>query len=199
MKKDYITQIMELAKTQHVLRPKDLTDNGIPRKYIYAVVKKGYLEKRSRGIYTLSDADVVIDSIVEAGIRAPQGVVCLLSALEYHQMTTQVPSMVWMAIGKGAETPRINYPPIRFVRFSGEAFTEGVVTFKKEGVTVNVYSPAKTIADCFKYRNRIGLDVAIEALKDCLQQKKCSVDEIWKYATIDRVTKVIRPYLEAVV
>lgn len=199
MKKDYVSQIITIASTQRILRPRDLEKHGIPRKYIYAATEKGYLEKRGRGIYVLPDSDVLSDSLVEASIKVPRGVVCLISALEYHQMTTQAPHLVWMAIGRKVEMPRVKYPPMRFVRFSERALTAGIEKHERNGVSIKVYSPAKTIADCFKYRNKIGLDVAIDALKDCLRQKKCSVDEIWKYATIDRVTNVIKPYLEAIV
>jgi predicted transcriptional regulator of viral defense system len=128
----------------------------------------------------------------------PSGVVCLLSALRLHGLTTQAPFEVWMALDTKAWLPKVDHPPLRFVRFSGAALREGVQRKKIEGVEVRFYSPAKTVADCFKYRNKIGLDVALEALRECRRQKRATADELWHFARVCRVANVMRPYMEAV-
>ena len=128
----------------------------------------------------------------------PSGVVCLLSALRFHELTTQTPYQVWVALDRKSRKPRVDLP-VRIVRFSGEVLNQGYDVQRIEQVPVKIYSPAKTVADCFRYRNKIGLDVAIEALKDVLRERKASVDDLWRYAKICRVANVMRPYLEAVV
>lgn len=132
-----------------------------------------------------------------AGARIPRGTVCLLSALRFHGMTTQLPRQVWMAIEHRAAAPRLDTPPLRVIRLTGQSLDAGVEKHSIEGVPVRIYSPAKTVADCFKFRNKIGLDIAIEALRDYLRLKKGTVDDLWLFAKIDRVAKVIQPYLEA--
>lgn len=129
----------------------------------------------------------------------PKGVVCLLSALRFHELTTQAPFEVWLAIGEKAWRPRIEYPPLRIMRFSPTTLSAGVEEHQIEGVAVQVYPPAKTVADCFKYRNKIGLDIAIEALRECWRSRRCTVDDLWHYAGICRVQNVMRPYLESIV
>ena len=129
--------------------------------------------------------------------RVPKGVVCLLSALRFHELTTQSPFEVWLAIGEKDWRPRIEYPSLRFVRFSPTTLTAGVVEHQIEGVPVRMFTPAKTVADCFKYRNKIGLDVAIESLRECLRSQRCTMDDLWHYAKICRVQNVMRPYLES--
>jgi len=148
-------------------------------------------------MYELPNADVTENhSLAEACRRVPHGVICLLSALRFHDLTTQSPFQVWMAIDYKARQPRMDGLQLRVVRFSGKALTSGVEEHMIEGVEVKVYCPAKTVADCFKYRNKIGLDVAIEALRDCKQQRLCTNDDLWQYAKVCRMTKVMRPYLE---
>ena len=137
--------------------------------------------------------------MAEACKRSPNGVICLLSALRFHKITTQAPFEIWIALKGTAWHPKIDRPRIRFVRFSGPAFDTGIERHKIEGVSVKVYNPAKTVADCFKYRNKIGLDVAIEALRECRSEGKCSNDELWEYAKVCRVSRVIKPYMEAMV
>jgi predicted transcriptional regulator of viral defense system len=138
-------------------------------------------------------------SLAEAAKRAPDGVVCLLSALRFHELTTQAPFEVWLAIPAAARTPKSNSLPLRIVRFSGNALTEGVEEHLVEGVPVRVYSPAKTVADCFKFRNKIGLDVALEALRETWRARRATMDELWRYAEVCRVGKVMRPYLESLI
>ncbi len=136
-------------------------------------------------------------SYAEVTKRVPQATVCLLSALVFHEITTQSPASVWIALSKGARTPALASPSLRIVRLSGLSLTTGIVNHQIDGVPVRVYSAAKTVADCFKFRNKIGLDIAIEALKDCLHQKRASINEIYRYAKVCRVSNVIRPYMEA--
>ncbi len=191
-------QILELAKQIGVLQVRDLTSRGIHPEYLRRLWKKGLLIRTGRGLYISADAEISIHhGLAQASKRVPHGVVCLLSALQYHELGTQSPFEVWIALDRRAARPRIDFPPLRIMRFSGEALTEGIEEHSIEGIRVRLYNPAKTVADCFKYRNKIGLDVALEALKDCREQKKCSNDEFWHFAKICRVANVMRPYLEA--
>jgi predicted transcriptional regulator of viral defense system len=181
-----------------VVRAKDLVARGVPRITLTRLVRAGDLERVGRGLYRLPGADIAEHhGLVEASRRIPHGVVCLLSALRFHELTTQQPFEVWMAIDRKARRPRVDYPPIRIVRFNDRALIEGVEEHEIEGVPVPITSPARTVADCFKYRNKIGLDVAIEALRDYRRQRRGTVDELWEAAEVARVRTVIRPYLEA--
>jgi predicted transcriptional regulator of viral defense system len=183
---------------QGMLRPRDLAAAGIPRQQLSRLVDQGAVLRVARGIYIAAGADLSAHhSLAEACKRVPSGVICLLSALAFHEIGTQVPHEVWMAIDRKARLPRAAYPPIHFVRFSGPALAEGVTEQIIEGVPVRVYEPAKTVIDCFRYRNKIGLDVALEALRDCRRQRRCTNDDLWRYAQLCRVSKAIRPYLEA--
>ena len=156
--------------------------------------------REGRGLYSLPDADVTVHhGLAQASKSIPKGVICLLSALRFHEIGTQAPHEVWMAIDRRAARPRVKHPRMRIVRFSGKALTEGIEERKVEGVAVRIYNPAKTVADCFKYRNKIGLDVALEALRDVIRERKSTTDELWRYAKICRVTKIIRAYMEAIV
>jgi predicted transcriptional regulator of viral defense system len=156
------------------------------------------LERKARGIYALADADLTEHhSMALASKRVPRGVVCLLSALRFHRLTTQAPFEIWMAIDRKARLPKAEGIPLHIVRFSAAALTEGVEHHQVEGMDIPVYCLAKTVVDCFKYRNKIGLDVALEALRECLRERRCTIDELWRYAKICRVANVIRPYLES--
>lgn len=191
-------QILHLIEKTRVLRPQDVEAIGISRTYLNKLHAEGVLDRPSRGLYILQNDDPSEQrSLVEACRRVPRGIICLLSALQFHGLTTQAPFEVWMAIDEKARLPRIDSPSLRIVRFSGIALKSGVQEHVVEGVTVRVYAPAKTVADCFKYRNKIGIDVAIEALRDCLKQRKAIFDELWKAAKVCRMTNVMRPYLEA--
>ena len=193
-------QILGIVEQKGVLRPRDLDPHGIPRTYLSRLCERGLLHRVGRGLYVLPNADVSEHhTLAEACKRVPHGVVCLLSALRFHRLTTQSPFEVWLAIGSKVWHPQVDYPTLRFVRFSARALEAGVEEHSIEGVTVHVYNPAKTVADCFKYRNKIGLDIALEALRDCRRQRRCTHDELWHYATICRVTNVMRPYMEATV
>ena len=162
------------------------------------MLAEGLLERPGRGIYVAAGRKPTPNhSLAETAKRVPHGVVCLLSALQFHELTSQAPFEVWLAIGAKARRPKVDYPPLRIVRFSGAALEQGIVPHPFEGVTVNVYSPAKTVADCFKYRNKLGLDVALEALRDCWKKRRATMDELWQVARICRVANVMRPYLES--
>jgi predicted transcriptional regulator of viral defense system len=186
-----------------ILNARDLKAQGIPREYLWQLQQKGLLERAGRGIYRQPNWEVTENhSLVEAAQRVPRGVICLLSALRFHDLTTQSPFEVWVAIDRKAHRPNSihddHMTPLNIVRFSGEALTKGVEEHTIEGVTMKIYSPAKTVADCFKYRNKIGIDVVVEALRDCWQTRRASADELWHYAKICRVANVMRPYMEAI-
>lgn len=200
MQKTPADKVLDLARRNGVLRAKDLAAHQIPREYLTRLVKQGALLRHGRGLYTLSSAEITEHyTLVQIAARHPDAVVCLLSALSFHGLTTQSPSVVWIALPKGSRTPKLEYPPLKVCRYSGEAFAAGVTLHQIEGRTVKVYNPAKTVADCFKFRHKIGLDIALEALRDAWRQKKASMGEIEKYAAICRVNRVMRPYLEALV
>jgi predicted transcriptional regulator of viral defense system len=191
---------LRLARERGIVRPKDLVENGIPGDYLDRLYRRGLVDRVSRGRYAWPDAEVTEHhSLVEAARQVPRGMVCLLSALRFHGLTTQSPHEVWMAIAPKARAPKVESPRIRFLRFSGEAFTAMVEAHPIERVTVRVYRPAKTVADCFKYRNKVGTDVAIEALRDCWRGKRATMDELWEAARVCRMTNVMRPYLESLV
>jgi predicted transcriptional regulator of viral defense system len=191
-------KIMQYVGQHGMVRPRDIEAIGLPREYLVRLHRQGKLNRSGRGIYTLPEAAVTErHSYAEVAKRVPEAVICLLSALTFHQITTQSPASVWIALGKGARTPALTSPSLRIVRLSGQSLTEGIENHGVEGVPIRVYSAAKTVADCFKFRNKIGLDVAIEALKDSLRQRKANINEIYHYAKICRVSNVIRPYMEA--
>ncbi len=191
-------QILEIAKRQRIVRPRDLADRGIAREQLIRLLRRGVLTRAARGIYTLTGAPVTEHyGLAVVGKQAPGAAVCLLSALQFHGLTTQQPHEVWIAVGVKARKPLISWPAVRVVRFSGAALTEGIESHQIEGVPVRIYSIAKTVADCFKYRRKVGVDVAIEALRDALR-RRVSVDTIYRFAKICRVANVIRPYLESV-
>lgn len=191
-------EVVRHLRKHGVQRTRDLERLGASRQYLSNLVARGVIMRVQRGLYALPNGDMSEHrSIVEACKRVPKGVVCLLSALRFHDLTTQLPSQVWMAIDVKARQPIAKSLPIKFVRFSGKALSAGVKTHRIKGVPEQVYSPAKTVADCFKYRNKIGMDVALEALRDFRRQRKADMDALWKYAKICRVANVMRPYLES--
>lgn len=181
-----------------IMRSKDFAALGISRENLRRLCQRGTIRRVARGLYALPDVDASAQhTLVEATERVPKGVICLLSALRFHGVTTQAPFEVWMAVDAKAWTPKVPDLPLRVVRFSGTAFREGVETHVVEGVQIRVYGLAKTVADCFKCRHKIGLEVALEALREALQEQRVSVDDLWRYARICRVANVMRPYLEA--
>ena len=193
-----ISKVLTLAQEAGVIRARDLATYDIPRAYLARLCQGGKLQRLGRGLYMLANGAITTNhSLAEAAKRVPHGVICLLSALRFHGVTTQAPFEVWMAIDNKARAPAATETtPLRIVRFSGEALQSGVETHMIDGVPTQIYSLPKTVADCFKYRNKIGLDVAVEALRESWRARKCSMDELWHYATICRVNNIIRPYLD---
>jgi predicted transcriptional regulator of viral defense system len=192
-------RILKKMERAGLMRTRELIGRGIHRTHLQRLEQRGLIQRAGRGLYRLADAELTEhDSFLEAAKLVPQGILCLLSALNFHNLTTQDPFEVWMAIGRGAHRPRVSSPPLRIHHFSGSALTEGVEEHQIEGVTVRVYNVAKTVADCFKFRNKIGLDVALEALRECRRERRATIDEIEHYAEICRVSNVMRPYLEAI-
>ena len=193
-------KLLAVAERQGTVRPRDLQRHGIARTYLDRLCREGLLKRVARGLYVLSDAEPTENrTLAEVSAKVPNGVICLLSALRFHGLTSQAPFEVWIAIDRKARKPQVEELPVRIVRFSGEALSEGAEKHRVEGREVRIYCPAKTVADCFKYRNKIGLDIAIEALRDCWRERKASADELWRYARICRVWKIMQPYMEALV
>ncbi|VGO20863.1 type IV toxin-antitoxin system AbiEi family antitoxin domain-containing protein [Pontiella sulfatireligans] len=191
-------QILDIAKQKGLISANDVEEAGISRNYLYTLCSKGLLRKTAQGIYSLPDADFSEHAaIAETAKRVPRAVVCLISALSFHGITTQLPHEVWIAVPRGAWSPRIEYPPLHLTYMSGEAYSFGIQENNISGVSVKVYSPSKTVADCFKFRSTVGLDVAIEALRETWRSRRASMDELMEAAMICRVSKVMRPYLEA--
>lgn len=200
MKKEQskLQQLRVLVQNVGVIHARDLSRMGIPQRYLGLLREEGALIRIGRGIYeTTADHDTAYITLAEVAKAIPQGVVCLLSALRFHEIGTQLPHQVWLALNRRAAKPRVSVSKIRFVRFSGPALEEGIEEHVIAGVTVRIYSPAKTVADCFKYRHKIGIDVALEALREAIHSRKVTADSLWKYAKICRVANVIRPYMEA--
>ena len=181
-----------------IARSRDLERAGISRTQIQRLREQGIIQRVGRGLYTSPDAQLTErQHLAEAARRVPGGVVCLLSALRFHGLTTQSPFEVWMAIDRKAWRPKVEHPPLRLVYLSTPALDEGIEEHDVGGVTVRVYSAAKTIADCFKFRNKIGTDIAVEALRDYRRLHPKSLDAVWRFADVDRVAGVMRPYMES--
>jgi len=162
------------------------------------LVSSGALERVGRGVYRLPGTQgAEHESLATIAVKVPQAVFCLLTALQIHGLTTQLPRQVWIAMPQGSHAPKMDYPPIKMVQFSGDAYAQGIEVVQADQVALRVYGAAKTVADCFKHRNTIGLDVALEALKETLSTRKASADELWRFAKVCRVANVMRPYLEA--
>ncbi|MES2262668.1 MAG: type IV toxin-antitoxin system AbiEi family antitoxin domain-containing protein [Pseudomonadota bacterium] len=192
-------RIIELTRQKGMIRPSDLDAIGAPRVALTRMAANGLLQKIGRGIYHLPDSlPNEHESLAFIAMKVPQAIFCLFSALQFHQLTTQLPRRVWIAMPRGSHTPKIDYPPLKMVQFGVESYAAGIETHDCGKVTLRVYSAAKTVVDCFKHRNTIGLDVALEALKDARAGGKASMDELWRLAKICRVANVMRPYLEAI-
>jgi len=191
-------RVCSMAREKGILRTKDLTEAGIPRVVLTRLCRSGDLIRLNRGLYCLPDADITENhTLAEVSRRIPQAIVCLLSALRFHGLTTQAPAQVWIAVDVKDRKPRVKDMALRIVRFSGKAKSHGIEKHVIENVAVHVTSAAKTVADCFKYRNKIGLSVAIEALRDYRRERR-SRDELWHAARVCRVVSVMRPYMEAI-
>lgn len=193
-------QVLALASSTSLLRAKDVAALSLPTIILSRLVQDGRLRRVTRGVYASPDRPLSEHiSLAEVALRVPRGVICLLSALRIHGLATHAPHQVWLAIPQNSPTPRVERPALRPIRMSGPALTEGVESTRIDGMDVPVFNAAKTIADCFKYRNKIGIDVALEALRNGWEQRKVSMDELSHYADIDRVSNVMRPYMESVV
>jgi len=191
-------KLVELIRRKQVVRPRDLEHTRIPRTYLNRLTERGQLQRIGRGLYTTESLPISEHiSLLEVSRRVPKGVMCLLSALNFHEIGTQVPHEVWIAIDVKAWAPRITSPAVRLLRFSGQALHFGVREKEVKGGKIRVFSPAKTVADCFKFRNKSGLDIALEALRDSYRQKKVTMNQLWEAARICRVANVMRPYLES--
>lgn len=190
--------VLHLARQRGLLSTRDVAALGVPSMVLTRLARSGDLERVGRGLYALPGAPIDAQrSLAEVSLRAPRGVICLLSALRVHEIGTQAPFEVWLALPPGVAPPRLDAPALRVLRMSGMGLSEGVGRIEIDGVAVPVFGIAKTVADCFKFRNKIGLDVALEALREVWRERRASMDELWHYARIDRVSNVMRPYLEA--
>jgi predicted transcriptional regulator of viral defense system len=193
-------KIIELARQMGLIRPRDVEAAGVHREYLLRLYRNGELIRVGRGLYSLPDGQTSESlSLAEVAKRVPNAVICLVSALGFHHLTTQIAHSVWIAIENKKWEPTFEYPPLEIVRFSGSAFSFGVEDYEVDRITVKIYSPAKTVADCFKFRNKVGLDVALEALRETWRSRRATMDELWEAAKICRVANVMRPYLEAII
>ena len=192
-------QVLRLARSRKLLRARDVTQQGLPTIALTRLVQAGKLERVARGLYGIPGATTSEHrSLAEVSARVPKGVVCLLSALRVHEIGTQAPHEVWLAIPQHMVTPRLDQPAIRVVRMSDAALADGIERRLVDGVKVPVFNAARTVVDCFRFRNKIGLDVALEALCEGWRQRKFTLDELWLHATRGRVANVMRPYVEAI-
>ena len=190
-------RVVEFIRKQGVVRPRELAALGVARTVLSELTRSGILRRDGRGLYSVADDEMSEHrSLAEVAKRVPKGVFCLLSALRFHDLTVQNPHEIWIAIEGRAWKPKIDYPPLRVFRFTGKSWSEGVERTIIDGVEIAVTNVAKTVADCFKFRNKVGLDVAMEALHDAWRNRKLNTDELWHYAEVCRILKVIRPYLE---
>lgn len=187
-----------LSSQSGAFRTGDALKAGIHPRTLYAMRDQGAIERLGRGMYRFADMPAMENpDLATVALKVPKGVICLISALSWHEMTSEIPHEIYLALPRGAEKPRLAYPPLRIFWFQSHAFEEGVEDYDVDGIRVRIYSPEKTLIDCFKYRNKIGLDVALEALKLYRQRKRFKADELMRFARICRVEKIMRPYLEA--
>ncbi len=199
-KQNHIVQAQKIFRFHGgILRTTEAIRLGIHPKTLYSMRDMNILEQLGRGLYRLTDFPPLSNQdLVTVAKRVPRGVVCLISALAFHEMTTQIPHQVDLAMERGAEPPRLKHPPIKIYWFKGKAYSEGIKIYEIDTISVKVYEPEKTVADCFKFRNKIGLDIALEALKAWRDRKNSNIDKLMYYARICRIEKVIQPYLEAI-
>ena len=174
-------------------------EHGITRYMLYALRDKRVIEQVSRGVYRLKELPPISNpDLVTVCLRYPNAVICLISALSYHNITTEIPHSVYMAVPRNSRIPSIDYPPIQVHRYSNQAYNVGIERHVIDGAPVKIYTPEKTLADCFKFRNKVGLDTVLEAIRFYRERKKIKVDDLMRYATVCRVSKTMRPYLEAI-
>ncbi|RKZ15881.1 transcriptional regulator [bacterium] len=191
-------RVLALFEEFGVVRPRDLEARGLSRSILRRLLNEGLVTRVGRGLYTLAAEEADEHrALLEAARRVPHGIVCLVSALRLHGLTTQQPYQVWLALSHSARQPKVDHPPLRVVRMSGAAWTNGREESRVGGVAVPVFGIAKTVADCFKFRSKVGLDVALEALREVLADRRATIDELWDMARVCRVTRVMHPYLES--
>lgn len=195
---DYAYEALSLAKANKVVRVAELSERGIPRVVLTRLTRDGKLVRIGRGVYALPNRAISEnESLLDVATRSSQGVFCLLTALRIHNLTTQSPFEVWLAIPNKAQPPKVDSVSLRVIRLSKKTLSEGIETHMVDGIPIRVYCIAKTVVDCFKFRNKIGLDVALEALQEAWRGKKLQMDELWYYARICNVETIIRPYIES--
>lgn len=191
-------EILSLVRSHGVIRARDLGSNGLPRMALTRMVRRGELVRVGRGLYTTPDHQYSENTNLAAVAKMyPKAVVCLLSALRFHNLTTQSPHAVWLGIPNKARPPKLDYPPVRIIRFSGRGLTDGIETHRVERVPVRITSISRSVVDCFKFRNKIGLDVALDALQEAWRERRVTMDDLWGDAQNFRVANVMRPYLES--
>ena len=190
--------IQIFKENQGLMRTAEALEADIAPKTLYSMRDKGVLIRLSRGLYKLADAPSLGNpDLIPVALRVPDAVFCLITALDFHNLTEQIPQFVYFSLPQGARRPKIHYPPINIIWPSRKIYEVGIQEVIMDNTSVKIYDPEKTITDCFKYRNKIGLDVALEALRDCRQERKCTNHDLWEYAKICRVANVMKPYLEA--
>ena len=186
------------AKNSGILRASAAIELGVPQHILYKMVEDGELVREVQGVYRLSESEPLSNpDLVQIRLRVPRAVICLISALYFHELTTQIPHRVYIALPRDVKTPKVAYPPIKAFHFSEASYNSGIEEHILDGIPVNIYSKEKTIADCFKFREKIGLHIALEALKDYLSQPSPDIQLVMKYAGANRVANVMRPYLES--
>ena len=191
--------ILDLARHRRVLSAADVREHGWSPQLLLSLHQAGKLQRVARGLYSLPDAEITEhQTLIEVCHRVPKAVLCLLSALQFHGIGTQMPHEVWVALPEATQTPTLGCPLLRIARLRGLAYSEGIQTVTEQGAPIRVYSVAKTVTDCFKFRNKIGLDVALEALTDAWRSRKLTMAELNHFARINRVERVMQPYLETV-
>ena len=192
-------QGIKVIRRMGIARTAELEARGVPRAQLYRLVREGLVERLARGVYVVAGHSPSADhTLAQVAKRVPAAVFCLLTALRFHDLTTQSPPEVWIALPEKARKPRLDYPRLRVARFSGAALTEGIETHRLEGVEIRVYSAAKTVADCFKYRSKVGIDVAVEALRDFSRRYRGGATDLARFARVCRVMRVMQPYLDAI-
>lgn len=193
-------QILEIARKKGIIQAKDVEALGITRQTLFHLYHKGMLTKVTRGLYMLPGAPITEHhNLIEVTKKIPGGVVCLISALYFHHITTQIPHEVWIAVGRNTWRPKMESIPLNYTVLSEKMYQFGIQRVDVVGGRVKVYSPAKTVADCFRFRNKVGLDVAIEALREVWHKRMATMNELVEAAKVNRVLKIMRPYMEATV
>jgi len=195
-----VDHVGAIVKNRTLVRSKELKGLSVSRSHLWNLAKAGKIERVGHGLYRAKEAPISAnETLLEVAKRVPLGILCLSSALRFHELTTENPFEVWLAIERGAWSPKLDYPPVRVVHFSEAPFKFGIETHSMDGGKLRIYSPAKTVADCFKFRSKIGMETAIQALRSAYREKKATMDQLWSSAKVCRVVNVMRPYMESLV